>query len=156
MIAKKALKALQGDEGASMYMGDLSAMCFPSVTNIEAWFTVRLVLACRREGGVWQKRGDKDLEKMCMDAVGLMRVLDKQFERFRIRGGYGADLPKEMVKAAHNLELDLDIGVDIDNKPRNRADKRRRLKQRRASKSNLPANPSTIIPTVQLPVRLSF
>jgi hypothetical protein len=137
-VASLALEALQGT--GERYMCDIDEIDHPQIGDYDVWFTIRLVEICRGAGGIWNGRGDEELEEMVTNAVQAMKVLNKQFERIPNRGTYGADLPNQMVKEAYNLGLDLDIGVDVVNAP-GRGPRQRKKYPRR---SNVQGNTGTI------------
>jgi hypothetical protein len=138
-VASLALEALQGID--DRYMRDIDKIDHPHIGDYDVWFTVRLVEICRGTGGIWEGRGDEELEEMVTNAAQAMKVLNKQFERIQKRGTYGTDLPNQMVKEAYNLGLELDIGVDVVNAPGRGPRHRRRYPRR----SNIQGNMGTIV-----------
>jgi hypothetical protein len=78
-VASLALEALQGT--GERYMCDIDEIDHPQIGDYDVWFTIRLVEICRGAGGIWNGRGDEELEEMVTNAVQAMKVLNKQFER---------------------------------------------------------------------------
>ncbi|KAH8791216.1 hypothetical protein BGZ57DRAFT_875711 [Hyaloscypha finlandica] len=108
-IVKLAMKAFGGE--ADDYMGEIKGSEYWEDGEMDTWFLIRLVTACRLPGSVWESRGDENLKAMCEDGIGVIRVLNKHFAP---PGKVRSDLVKEMVREARNLGLDLDVGIDMD------------------------------------------
>ncbi|KAN0095616.1 hypothetical protein V8E51_016327 [Hyaloscypha variabilis] len=109
----------------------------PPIGNCDVYFTVIVVQACCEPGGPWERGngGEGDLAAMVNNAVQVVRVLNKQFER----QPYPA-LPREMYKEAEKLGL----GLDIDLKSLNRRVIKPKLRKRLGRKSNVSQSTGTM------------
>jgi hypothetical protein len=92
-------------------MGEIKGRDYWEDGEMDTWFLIRLVTACRLPGSVWESRGDENLKVMCEDGIGVIRVPNKHFSP---PGKVRSDLVKEMVREARNLGLDLDVGIDME------------------------------------------